>query len=223
MKQKVTHLVAAIALVAAGSAFAANSLSVTNAAALEGSKGLEVHVDPAATNSVYVQSNEPNNETHMKVRFWISAANLDAPSSGGGRVFRFMGWSDNDDLAHPHKIFFMQRQSVGSHNWRLAVWSWDSDNSKYDYVGGLFLFSYKNTGSSGKAHIECEWTKATSGANGLMTCDKLGTSQHLEKATADSARQVDLVQFGFIDFDNFPNGVSDGNSSLYLDGYESYR
>jgi len=224
MMRKITVLSVALAIAAAGSAFAANSLSVTSNAALNGTtKGLEVHVDPSATNTVYVQSNEPNNETHMKVRLWMSAANLDAPSSGGGRTLRFMNWRDNDDSGLPHKIFFIQRQNGNGNNWRLAVWSRNTDSNSYEYAGGTFLFSYKNTGGSGKIQLECEWTKATSGANGILDCHKVGKTGFINSHLSDSARQTDDVQLGFFDFDGFPNGVSDGNSSLYLDEYESYR
>jgi hypothetical protein len=211
------------ALLVAAPALAANSLSVTGGAALNGTNfGLQVNVDNTATNAVYVQSDHPNNETHMRVVWRMKINELNAPASGAGRNFRFMNFVDSDDAANPHKILFLQRQATTG-NWRLAVWTRNTTSNAYEFSGGLFVATNLSTND---IQLQCEWTKDTiagAGGNGIMECKRLTGSlqQFLDNDNDDDLRQTDSVQMGFFDFDSFPGAAASGNCKM--DEYESYR
>jgi len=163
---------------------------------------------------VYVQDNSPNGETHMVTEFKIRAQALDAPASGAGRSFRFFNWGDDQNPATPHKILFIQRQATTG-NWRFQAWTYD--NGAYTYVGGFFLFPYHSALSR---TISCEWTQATSGANGSFRCERVDNpAQFLERTNInDTATNTDYVQVGLFDFDNF-----NGPGSFHFDDYVSTR
>jgi len=212
---------AATFLFATGAAFAANTLTVNNTCALGGTNfGLDIHADPsgAVTNSVYVESDHPNAETHMLIRFRLKASALDAPASGAGRNFRLLNMIDNSDATNPHKILFLQRQSTTG-NWRLAVWGFDTSLSQYTFIGGMFLFNYH---AASDIQVQCEWTQDTGSGNGIVTCTKVGSGSTFTDSTVhDAGRVTDTVQAGFFDFDSFGNGANGGD--LCFDEYESYR
>ncbi len=204
-------------LIAAVPALAANSITVTGAAAIQGSFGMSVNLDPVAGayDPVYVQDNSPNGETHMVTEFKIRAQALDAPASGAGRNFRFFNWGDDQNPATPHKILFAQRQATTG-NWRFLAWTYD--NGAYTYVGGFFLFPYHSALSR---TIRCEWTQATAGANGSFRCERTDSpgTQFFERTNIDdTATNTDYVQVGLFDYDSF-----NGPGSFHFDDYVSTR
>jgi hypothetical protein len=216
MKNRMLVAAAALLLSGAGAAFAQNTLAVNNAAALGGTTfGMQISVAAAATNPVFVQSDHPNSETNMRIVWRMKLDQLNAPTTGPGRNFRFMNLIDNDDAANPHKILFLQRQSSG--NWRLAVWSRDTGVNGFVFAGGHFLAT---GGSTNDIKEECVFTMASGGANGVATCTRLEPAGQTFTINTlnDQNRQTDSVQFGFFDFDNFNNV---GN--VKFDEYESYR
>jgi hypothetical protein len=213
-------------LMAASPVLADNAMSVTVAAALNGtSNGLQIDIDNTASNAVYVQSDEPNAETGMRVVWRMKIDQLNAPQTGPGRNFRFMNFVDSDDTLNPHKVFFLQRQASG--NWRLAVWTRDTSASSYVFAGGHFVAT---NASANDIQMECEWTKdPTAGAtgDGTLTCTRLAPVCGNPNCTFtvstlnDDLRQTDSVQWGFFDFDGFPGAASSG--VMKFDEYESYR
>jgi hypothetical protein len=225
MKLKTFLGVLALAMVAGVApswAVAANTLAVDATAALNSTSfGLDVGMDSAASNAVYVESDHPLNETHMTViwRMKISALPT-TPLTGGGRNVRFMTWHDGDGGAS-RKVFFIQRQANG--NWRAAIWSWNTTSSAFEFAGGFFLAA---NGSTNDIHLKCEWTQATTGATGLMTCTKaIGTTAFGSPILSttnltDDGTLIGSVRLGFLDFDGYPLS---GTGNLYLDEYESYR
>ena len=218
MKMSKAVVTAAVALaLSAGAASAQNTLAVNAGAALEGAFGLAVNVAAAATNAVYVQSDHPTSETHMRIVWRMRLQNLVAPLSGAGRNFRFMMQIDNDFAALPHKVYFAQRQNTTG-NWRLAVWSMNTGTNTYDFAGGAFLHNYA---ANVNIQFDCETTMATSGANGILVCDRNGVEVINVTNLNDGGRQTDSVAFGFFDFDGFPGTA--GAGVAHLDAYESYR
>ena len=215
-KQIVLAAFAGAFALCASSAFAANTLAVNAGAALNGTNfGMAITVDPTASNPVYVQSDHPTSETHIRLRWRMRFQAQTAPAAGPGRSFRFMNVGDVDSAASPHKVFFAQRQSTTG-NWRFAAWSWDTPANTYVFAGGLFLFSYL---APDDVLMECESTPATAPGNGVLTCTKVGTAQTFTNSTLnDTSRQTDNVQFGFFDFDNFNSA-----GTAHFDEYESYR
>ena len=76
MKKVLT--LAAVAVLAASTAFAANTITVTNGAAMNGTTfGMQTNLD-GSTNNVFVESQHPNNETHYRARFWLNVATTKA-------------------------------------------------------------------------------------------------------------------------------------------------
>lgn len=213
-------VIAALVVMASPAVHADHSVTVLSNAALGGtSYGLSVNIDPAASNLVaYVESDHPVDETHMLVRFRLNLRDITgAPLGGPGAHFRFMNWIDDAQTSTPHKILFAQRQPNG--NWRLAVWTRNTTANTYEFVGGLFL---QANGADADNQIECEWQKATSGANGQFGCDVIAgpsIGQTLQRNTIDDgAIGTDKIRAGIFDFDSFAGG-----GDFHFDEYESYR
>ena len=82
MKLRTFVIMAAAAVCLAGSAFAANTLTVNAASALNNTGfGMQVALDGPSTNNVYVQSDHPNAESHYLARFFICPSSLALASS----------------------------------------------------------------------------------------------------------------------------------------------
>jgi hypothetical protein len=220
MKNRVLVAIAAVLLMSAGAAFAQNSLQVLPGAALNGTNfGMQVNVGTGggSTNAVYVQSDHPTAETHMRTVMRIKADTLNAPATGAGRNYRFANIVDSDDPALPHKVFFLQRQTTTG-NWRLAVWN-KTAADVYEFLGGAFHGTYGPTSPDVK--WDCDWTMG-----GAFTCDRTvgATTQQdvINVATVnDAGQQADSFQFGFFDFDGFPGTAAAG--SCKHDEVELYR
>ncbi len=216
MKMSNAVATAAVALaLCAGAASAQNTLAVNAGAALEGAFGLAVNVSASATNSVYVQSDHPASETHLRLVWRMRLGALNAPASGAGRNFRFMTVHDTD-IANAHKVFFAQRQVGG--NWRLAIWSRNSGTSNYDFAGGAFIHNYA---AAVNIQFDCEMTMAPGANNGILICDRNGVEVINVTNLNDGGQQTDFVRLGFLDFDGFPGTAAAGVA--HEDGYESYR
>lgn len=223
MKNKILMTAAAVLALSAGAALAQNSLQVLPAAALNSTNfGLQVNVAAAAANAVYVQSDHPTAETHMRTVWRMRVDGLNAPASGAGRNYRFLNLVDSDQPAAPHKIFFLQRQ-VTTGNWRLAVWN-RTPGGVYEFLGGAFHGVYG--AASPDVKWDCDWTMATAGPNGIFVCDRTvgaTTNQDVINVTTvnDGGQQTDSMQFGFFDFDGFPGVAAAGHADH--DEVELYR
>jgi hypothetical protein len=139
--------------------------------------------------------------------------------AGSGRNFRLLNVSDDAAPATPQKILFLQKQANVA-TWRFLAWTY-TDGGIYEFVGSFFL---ANVGGALDRQVECEWTQATAGANGVFGCfrvDAPGTQFFQRTNIDDGNYQGDQVQVGFFDFDNFPGTAAAGQ--LDFDEYESYR
>ncbi|KAB2966010.1 MAG: hypothetical protein F9K18_06120 [Thermoanaerobaculia bacterium] len=212
MKNKVLLVLAAAVVLSAGAALAQNTLTVNNTAALGGTTfGMDISIAAAATNSVYVQSDHPNAETHLLMKWRMNLVATTAPISGGGRNLRFLLVRD-ETAARNHLILFAQRQQTG--NWRLAAWTWDTVGNTYVFAGGHFLSAYA---TNLDLQEECDWTPGA--GNGTLTCTRVGSAFTFTNATLNNGGLVgDTIRTGFLDFDAF-NSVG----HVYFDEYEFYR
>ena len=182
---------------------------------------LSINVDPAAANPVFVQSDHPDGEDHLLLRFWLKVDALQAPATGPGRNFRLLNVGDDDFVATPHKILFLQRQSAGVvHAWRFLAWTY-TNGGTYEFVGSFFLNNYAG---ALERQIECEWTKATAPSNGSFGCFRVDSpgNQTFERTDINDSNFLgDYVQVGLFDFDGFPGAAAAG--ALKFDEYQSYR
>jgi len=211
MKNKVLVAIAAVVLLSAGAAVAQNTLAVNGTCALGGTSfGMDITVGAAANNAVYVQSDHPASETHLRLVWRTSLQNAAAPASGAGRNFRFMLVRD-ETTGRNHKILFLQRQQTTG-NWRIAAWSYDETGGAYTFAGGHFFAPYQNAID---VQEECEWTQG-----GTLTCTRTDNPSFTFTSGTlnDGSNVADTVRFGFLDFDNF-NSAGD----VCFDEYESYR
>lgn len=211
MKNKVLLVLAAAVLLSAGAALAQNTLTVNNTAALGGTNfGMDISVAAGATNSVYVQSDHPNAETHLLMRFRLNLVAATAPISGAGRNVRFLRVFDQAANRF-HTILFAQRQQTG--NWRLAAWSFDTVANAYVFAGGHFLSAYA---TNLDIQEECDWTPGT--GTGILTCTRVGSAFTFNNTTLNNNFVADSISTGLFDFDGY-NSVG----HVYYDEYEFYR
>ena len=104
MKLRTFVIMAAAAVCLAGSAFAANTLTVNAASALNNTGfGMQVALDGPSTNNVYVQSDHPNAESHYLARFFICPSSLALDPNTSVRVLAI-----GDATLGQHVIGFMR-------------------------------------------------------------------------------------------------------------------
>lgn len=209
----------AVALVAmvAGTAMAANNVTVNAGAALNGTNyGLEVNIEDNAT-STYVVSEHPTDEKVFRALFWINPANLaDVSDVPGNNWFRFFAAAD--DTNGQHIVLFLKK-SIANRNWRVTVYK--RKNNGYFEMAGEFFWTL---GSDPQPfQMQVEWSAADPGLqNGYISVTKVSNGTGITFNTADDSNfEVDKVLIGFLNYDNFDPGASGG--SYYFDEYESYR
>jgi len=229
VKKSLLLSVALLLVIGALPALAANSIAVNGPGLNSTNFKLAITDEDdcgAADTPVFVQSDEPNNESHIKMKFYLNAETLTAPPAGGGRAFRFLNLQDADDPANPVAILFLQRQSTTG-KWRLVGWIRDTETPGWIYAGSLFAFDYQSAAS--QPQFECDWYAAGAANTARFTCMKVGTPQVFDTGTTlpTNDRGVDSVQIGFFDYDGYggvtgPN-MCTGGGALNFDEYESYR
>jgi hypothetical protein len=208
--------------------FAAASLAVNNGAAMNGtSNGLQVVVPSKGTtfgDSAYVNSTEPNAETHYLMRFWINPCGMTIPNDGAGgstNYFRFLFGTDANAGAgstpFTHLIGFIARSPGAPGNYRILFW-FGNNALGYEFAGGTFLTPFSGCGP---ARVEVEWTKATSGANGKFKLTNLtNAAAVVDRSDLDNGNlQVDDVYIGYL----YSNGNGNVSGSFAFDEFESFR
>jgi len=216
--KKIGLAVLLVSAVAAVPASAVSSLAVNAGAALNGTNfGLQVIIDPTASNNTFVRSDHPTDETTLEIRFRMRINDLISPQIGPGRILRIANL--RADAGAPHKILFIQRQETTG-NWRFIAWSLQDTGGGYAFCGSFFLDTYQGTADR---QIRCNWTRETAagGNNGIFRCERtdLPASQFFVRSDLDDfTQQTDAVQFGYFDFDVFA-----GSGSYDFDEAEIYR
>lgn len=207
-------LAAALVLVAS-SAFAVNSITVTNAAAMNSTTwGMQTNLD-GSTNNVFVESTHPASETHYLFRFWISPAT--AVITQQNRSLRIAGVGDNTNGQH---LLIFLRRNGSDNSYRLNSW-YKGDTGLYQAGPGMFLVFQTNPNSP--RQIEVEWTASSGpGAN-----DGSYVIRRLQPTTAEES--ITGLDNDTLRVDNFRQGLLAGSGSnasggaYYFDEFESYR
>lgn len=113
-------LIAAVVFTTAP-AIAANSITVTNQAALEGNFGAQVNIDPTDnTTETRVVSNHPDGEVTYNFSFRIHPKTLDMDVSDGNMKYFLVGSISSTNHAPAHFLFLYLLKSENSF-WRLQI------------------------------------------------------------------------------------------------------
>ena len=200
--------IVALFLAVAATANAA-SLTVNNACALNATTwGLEVN--KATVGDAYVRSDHPTDETHMLIRFWIDADNINIPQVEGQNAFQFL--RGGHEGVGATLVAFLKR-GVASGNYRLTVYARRDDGpNTYKLAGEGFLQLFGGVPSQ----VEIEWTR---GNPGTVTAKVNGT-QIFTNTVLNVAAEIDTVRWGVFAGDG---PAIPGDATFCLDEYESYR
>jgi hypothetical protein len=175
-------------------------LSVSAAAALVGSQGLQAVIDDAT--AIYVTDDSPNAEPRYRARFYFDPNTITMASGDAHYIFKgFVGTST--------EVLRMEfRQSAGTYQLRVSLLddgtTWISTN----------WFTISDT----PHFIEFEWRAATAvGANnGGLTLWIDGTQQQDLTGVDNDTRRMDRVRLGAL------TGIDAGTSgTYYFDAFES--
>jgi hypothetical protein len=213
---RITFLAAAVLLLSATGAFAANGISVQGAAAQNGTSfGLQVNLD-GSTNLAYVLSEHPVAESHYLLRFWLQPATmLNLGLDTAVRIGQI-----SDETAGAIVVVFLRHDdpAAGGDTYRINTWV-KEDSGTFRFGGGHFL-SFDNNPTP--RQIEIEWTQATApGANnGALTVTRVGGPTSTISDIDNDTHAVDRAFWGIM----APGGANmTGAGSFYFDEYESYR
>lgn len=147
---------------------AANSVGVTEGAAMQGTFGLNLHLDdPASTSSTqaYLMAGPDkgfNNESTLKGSFFINPQNLTASMTVGQSHFQLMLFYEHfSDASGVKLIFFLHRDEV-SGNWFITVWHYNDVVGNYVFTGNGFFALY-GSAFFDENKIDFEWTAGNPG------------------------------------------------------------
>ena len=185
-----------------GSVTDAGDLSVTSAAALVGSKGLQAVIDDA--NLIYVTDDSPNSEPRYRARFYFDPNSISMAGGDNHRIFvAYTGTStavircEFRYYSGAYQIQFLVLNDSGS--WQSTSWLAISDV---------------------KHSIEFDWQAATkAGANnGYITVWIDGKQQASLASVDNDTRRVDRVRMGAV------YGIDTGTrGTYYFDAFVSQR
>ena len=172
----VRPLIAKLALsafaLAALPAFGANTVSVTQAAALGPASsqwGLQVNlVDAAPRNATYVMASPAqgfNNETTLKGSFFINPQNLTVSTIPGQHYFQMIDFLNSVSAGGKVQMIFHLTRS-GTGNWFINVYHWNQNLAggagNFQFSGNGF-FALGNNPSFSNNRIDFEWTAGNPG------------------------------------------------------------
>src|SRR6185436_8137580 len=177
-------------------------LSVTPAAALVGSQGLQAVIDDAT--SIYVNDDSPNAEPRYRARFYFDPNSITMASGDAHFIFKgFMGTAT--DIV---QVEF--RNSAGAYQIRAKLLN-DS---------ALFVVTNWFTITDASHFIELDWRAATAvGANNGGLTFWIDGLQQVDLTTVDNdTGRIDRVRLGAL------AGMDVGTSgTYYFDAFESRR
>ena len=230
MKQKAFLTIVAAGLLCASAGFAANSLLVngnnnngdTIGADLEGAKGLAVICD-GSTNNVYVESQEPNNETHYRAEFLIRPGAVKLNAGNALRIGRFVTNPGGDSVQ-----ILLRRTNVN--NWALKVKYRDETSAPgFKPLANLSLVVDGNHYTTKKVRVEWQADSAPGAGDGFVKVARCGNAtsncdspeQERVNTTADNETyRLDSARFGIL----YGSGNKcAGSGAWHFDGFASYR
>ena len=230
MNFRKTLAIAALAVLATSTAFAANSLVVNAGAALNATNfGLQVNLD-GSNNNVFVESDHPNAETHYVARFFLCPNDLALTPNSSVRIGAI-----GDGTLGQHVILFLRRNIApvtGNDSWLFNTWVSVSDATPNSYTFGTSIFIATNaagaedcsTTSAAHRWLELEYTAGT-GADGQLAARRLvyNGSTLVEKfvnSRSTANLHVDNIRIGAL---SGSGSNATAASSYYFDEFESYR
>jgi len=217
MKRTRTFIVLAglLAFVFVAPAIAQNSLSVTNAAAIDGTYGLEVTMD-GSSNKAFVRDESPADEHVYRATFKIDMNNLAMTDGDWHYVATFRaepgGPDSNPSARNLMRIIIRYRE--GQANPYKIRFVARNDNGTWNQPGGHSL------PPSGSSTITVEWQAASApGANdgfgrfyrnGVLRATASGLDNDTWAGIGSATLGVDQVDAGT-------------SGSMYYDSFESFR
>lgn len=205
-----TILILGVALLVSGAAWAANTVTVTAGAALQGNFGMSVNFD-GTTNNAFVEDQSPNAETVYHVTFttnratWVPTSGaqfyvLTARSGVPQNVIRFYVRENPNTPGAYHARAIARTDDLG---WRqVGCGNFGLNDQTYDIVWK------RSTGvDTNDGELTCLRNAAAPPSNSNTTID-------------NDTHTVDTVRFGY--YQSFPaNATAAG--SYYLDDFISTR
>jgi len=177
-------------------------LSVSSAAAMSGSKGMQALIDDTIT--LFLTDDTPNAETRYRARFYFDPNSITMASGNAHNIFRgFAGTSTN-----VLRLDF--RNSLGSYQLRMSLLN---DASAWIYTGWITI-------SDSPHSIEFDWraSAAVGANNGGLTLWLDGVQQADLTGIDNDTRHIDRVRLGPL------SGIDTGTSgTYYFDTFESRR
>lgn len=218
MRTKLTFAALALALFAAP-AYAANSLGVTNAAALNGTSfGLQVNVD-GSNNDVFVSDFSPSGEDTYTYTFWIHPGNLDLDQD---TALRIIAVGDENAAIGQHILHFLRRDyacNPPNGCWILNTWTRQDTGGYQFFTSGIFISFYEPQFRV-PTQFRVEFSAGT-GNNGVLRITRLtGTQVVREVTTRDTDTiNVDNIRIGAL----AGSGVNGNSGAYYFDEFVSTR
>lgn len=191
---------------------AANSLSVNGAAALSGDYGLEISLDGATPQHVFVEDDSPNNEPVYRAEFAINTNDYTGAVTDKHALLKLR---DLDGPINNHLTIGIRQDASGLIAYVKIV---DADHP-------LGIFRASNTqafetqlpqGTTVQLGIEFQQGPSN---NGIVRLYKNGVLKREHTGLNNSDSDVDRVQWGSIGIR--PSSTPSG--SYYLDDFQSFR
>jgi hypothetical protein len=208
-------LVGLLGVALAGSAGAA-SLAVTNAAALDGTFGLEIQLGSAA-NAFVEESVAHNAETTYTTRFKI---NPGTASLTPNTSIRFGAWGATNGAIGQHLLLFLRRDQPGGGIDQYLVNAWGRDEAgPYVFYGSIF---HSFVASPLTREYEMQWNASDpAGSNNgnwtLLRVDNPGPTTRTQ-VNKDYDFDITNVRIGSLN-----NQGSNGTGNVYFDSFSAFR
>lgn len=162
-----------VSALAALPAFAANSVTVTQAAALGPSSsqwGLQVNlVDAAPRNATYVMAGTNqgfNDETTLNGSFFIDPQSLTVNPVAGVNSFQMITFLDSVTAGGKTWMIFHLNRGAGTDGWFINVWHWNQTLNggagSFQFSGGGFL-ALANNANWHNNRVDFQWTAGNPG------------------------------------------------------------
>ena len=219
MKRALGLLIAG--LLGASAAFASNSLTVTSPGLAPGptttGKKLQVNCD-GSTNNVYVETQEPNGETHYKATFSWSPGNLNLDADKLLRIGAI-----NTNLGQNLLIFV--RRNTGDNGWGVKVKFKDDVDATFRGLPYQFIMLQSVPAGTTRL-ITVEWQSDSSegAGDGFIKVTKANTDggSPASKTKTDVNNDDSTIELGRFGVLGGSGNICNGGA-FYFDEFSSFR